>query len=175
MLAIDAAIGPLVDKKCRLVRLFDSAPRDAEGSEESILNKATAAFLGIVAGVFLAFLVYIYKLPSCVEMAGAGFDRFECHKLFLSFGALFGVVMLLLISAGLYIFNPPPANSENAAKNVFDTFAKVLLPIATLILGYYFGTGNMKASSTDPRPKEPPKEQQQPLPEIKTPSPPPAK
>jgi hypothetical protein len=83
--------------------------------------------------------------------------------------------MLLLISAGLYIFNPPPANSENAAKNVFDTFAKVLLPIATLILGYYFGTGNMKASSTDPRPKEPPKEQQQPLPEIKTPSPPPAK
>ena len=116
------------------------------------MNKTLGWFLGILLLVFVAFLLYIAWLTPCSPseqiakgMVSGDFTVFECHKLYLSFGVLFAVVMMLLLSAGLYVFVRPTAGQEDPAKNVFDTFSKVLLPIATLILGYYFGTGALKA------------------------------
>ena len=64
----------------------------------------------------------------------------ECFRLYLAFGVLFAVAVLLAIAAAFYALLPPPQSGEPPGKQIFDTFSKSLLPVVTLVLGYYFGS-----------------------------------
>lgn len=87
-------------------------------------------------------VVFIWHIQSLTCDDSAGFDV-SCHKMYMSFGVLFCIGILLLVASGFYVLGDPPATgSDFPAKSVFDSFAKQLIPIATLVLGYYFGTAS---------------------------------
>jgi hypothetical protein len=108
-------------------------------------------FVLLLAAVF--FGVYIHTLTDCKSMANspAGFTLVDCHKLYLAFGVLFGASMLLLVAAGLYALVPPPTGAtDSPGKAIFDGFLKALIPIITLVLGYYFGSASSSSKAQGP-------------------------
>lgn len=76
-------------------------------------------------------------------------------QLYFAAGALGALVYLFVIAIAAYIWGPHATDkeSESRGKAVFDAITKIVPPIATLILGYYFGL--QKAPSTDPPPDPP--------------------
>lgn len=95
------------------------------------------AFVALLAFFVAVFIWHIRDL-KCDD--SNGFDV-QCHKMYMSFGVLFCIGIMLLASGGFYVFLPKPSTgTDYPAKEVFDSFAKQLIPIATLVLGYYFGT-----------------------------------
>jgi hypothetical protein len=117
-------------------------------------NLKLYAFM-VMLVVFVVAFLYNLKSLGC-DKAAADFSVLECHKLYMSFGVLFSIGIMLLVSAGLYILSEPPEDKADIpAKNVFDSFAKQLIPIATLVLGYYFGSttsSNTQGQSPAPNP-----------------------
>jgi hypothetical protein len=111
-------------------------------SERSM--KSFFVFLGVLLASGIAFGFYISTLASCAVMAGhsnSAFTEIECHKLYLAFGVLFAIAIMLALGAGIYALIPPHQGStDNPGKNIFENFAKILPPIITLVLGYYFGS-----------------------------------
>jgi hypothetical protein len=101
-------------------------------------------FLGILLASGIAFGFYISNLDSCSVMAGhsnSAFTEIECHKLYLAFGVLFAIAIMLALGAGIYALIPPHQGStDSPGKNIFENFAKIFPPIITLVLGYYFGS-----------------------------------
>jgi hypothetical protein len=94
-------------------------------------------FLLAVFGCVIGFGVYVSSLTNCNE---SKIGPLECHKLYLAFGVLFAIGVLLVVGAGLFALLPAPSSGDAPGKSVFDGFIKVLPPIATLVLGYYFGS-----------------------------------
>lgn len=99
-----------------------------------------AAFFLFLAAVIAAGLGFGYyaKDIKCAEITAI--PALECLRLYLAFGVLFAVAVLLAVGAGFYALIPPPASGEHPGKQIFDTLAKSLLPVVTLVLGYYFGS-----------------------------------
>jgi hypothetical protein len=105
-------------------------------------------FLAAVLIAVIAFGLYVRELTDCsTSLIGP----LECHKLYLAFGVLFAIVIMLIIGAGLYALVPAPTSGEAPGKSIFDGFIKVLPPIATLVLGYYFGSTQTTAKSVEQR------------------------
>jgi hypothetical protein len=46
---------------------------------------------------------------------------------------------------------PPPSTGEHPGKQIFDTLAKTLLPVVTLVLGYYFGSAQVNHGALAPQ------------------------
>lgn len=83
--------------------------------------------------------VYAYRIDSWSANA-AVFPVMECYKLYMAFGVLFAVAVVLALGAGFYALVPPHGQGDHPGKNIFDTLSKTLLPVVTLVLGYYFGS-----------------------------------
>lgn len=109
-------------------------------------------FLAAVLVAVISFGIYVGSLTSC-NLSAIG--ALECHKLYLAFGVLFAIVIMLVIGAGLFALLPPPASGDAPGKTIFDGFIKVLPPIATLVLGYYFGSTQTGSKAPEPKQKEP--------------------
>jgi hypothetical protein len=111
--------------------------------------RAFFTFVGALLVAGIAFGLYISGLEKCSVIAagGSGITAIECHKLYLAFGVLFAIAILLLLAAAFYAFVPAPTGvSEAPGKLIFENFIKIFPPIITLVLGYYFGsTGNNSA------------------------------
>jgi ABC-type dipeptide/oligopeptide/nickel transport system permease component len=86
--------------------------------------------------------LYVFHLDSCAKQADA-FPIMECYKLYMAFGVLFAVAIMLSLGAGFYALIPPPAAGDHPGKLIFDTLSKTLLPVITLVLGYYFGSAQV--------------------------------
>jgi hypothetical protein len=100
--------------------------------------KAFFAFLGLIMLAAVAFGFYVKSLDSC---STSELGSVECHKLYLAFGVLFAVALMLALAAAFYAFVPPPTGAnESPGKVILDSFVKALIPIVTLVLGYYFGS-----------------------------------
>lgn len=111
-------------------------------------NTRLWAFFVLIALIVIAFACHIgFNIKPCDDSRDF---NLACHKMYMSFGVLFCLGLLLLLSAGLYVLTDPTnEGADHPAKNVFDSFSKQLIPIATLVLGYYFGT-SIKDESTRP-------------------------
>jgi hypothetical protein len=92
---------------------------------------------------FFAALVVIFIL-----MAGVGlgmyemgkmprYDNFEMTKLFFASAILAFLAFIFMLSIIVYAFSP---DTESVGKIIFDACAKIIPPIVTLIIGFYFGT-----------------------------------
>lgn len=99
----------------------------------------------VLVGLSGVGFAYYAKDISCTQITSiAGLD---CFRLYLAFGVLFAVAVLLAVSAAFYALLPPPAQGEHPGKQIFDTMAKSLLPIVTLVLGYYFGSSQASSQA----------------------------
>ena len=112
------------------------------------------SFVAALLFAGIAFGLYVSGLDKCSVMAArnAGFTELECQKLYLAFGVLFAVALLLLLSAAFYAFVPAPTGAtDSPGRQIFENFVKILPPIVTLVLGYYFGSAGTNAASKEPK------------------------
>lgn len=93
--------------------------------------------------------VYAYHIDSCVQTRDY-LPVVECYKLYMAFGVLFAVAVILALGAGIYALIPPNGQGDHPGKNIFDTLSKTLLPVVTLVLGYYFGRSQVASSARAP-------------------------
>jgi hypothetical protein len=70
------------------------------------------------------------------------YDDFEMTKLFFASAILAFLAFIFMLSIIAYAFGPEPTSpsTESAGKIIFDACAKIIPPIVTLIIGFYFGT-----------------------------------
>jgi hypothetical protein len=97
------------------------------------------AFLLVLFVMCGGVAFYVFNIDSCAQQATV-FPVMECYKLYMAFGVLFAVAMMLALGAGFYALVPPPPSGDHPGKQIFDTLSKTLLPVITLVLGYYFGS-----------------------------------
>ena len=113
-------------------------------------HKSFFSFLAVLVVAGVGFGFYVSTLQSCGSQ-GSTLPVMECHKLYMAFGVLFAVALMLALGAAFYALVPPPDEKDHPGKQIFDTLAKTLLPIVTLVLGYYFGSTG--SGSTPPKEK----------------------
>lgn len=106
-------------------------------------------FLTLLVALCAGVGVYAYRIDSCATNAAA-FPIMECYKLYMAFGVLFAVAVVLALGAGLYALVPPNAQGDHPGKDIFDTLSKTLLPVVTLVLGYYFGSSQTSTAQLAP-------------------------
>ena len=103
----------------------------------------------VAAGIGFGYYATDIKCSAVTSISGL-----ECFRLYRAFGVLFAVAVLLAIAAAFYALLPPPQQGDNPGKQIFDTFSKSLLPIVTLVLGYYFGSSQSAATANKPQPPD---------------------
>ena len=99
------------------------------------------------------WLFFTAIVVICILMAGVGlgmyemgklprYDSFEMTKLFFASAILAFLAFIFMLSIIVYALGPEPAPppTESAGKIIFDACAKIIPPIVTLIIGFYFGT-----------------------------------
>jgi uncharacterized protein (UPF0333 family) len=103
--------------------------------------------LVIVAGIGFGYYSKDIECSKVTSISGL-----ECYRLYLAFGVLFAVAVMLAIAAAFYTLIPAPAQGDHPGKLVFDTMSKSLLPVVTLVLGYYFGSSQPAGTATKEKP-----------------------
>lgn len=92
-----------------------------------------------IAAFAAAVLISNLFQPSGLTIPYDAQSYFEVRKLFFAAGVLAVLALLLMLSIAIYggmgRDNPP----NTAGKDIFDSMIKVVPPIITLVLGYYFG------------------------------------
>jgi hypothetical protein len=84
---------------------------------------------------------------------------FEVRRLFFAAGVLAMLGFLLILGVAVYVWGPPAqGGGEAPGKFVFDSMIKIIPPIITLVLGFYFG------QATGSRPAQEPQRQETPAP-----------
>ncbi len=109
-------------------------------------KEAFFVFLLVVVAAGFGFGIYAKDI-QCSKVASI--SGLECFRLYLAFGVLFAVAVLLAVAAAFYALIPPPDQGEHPGKQIFDTFSKSLLPVVTLVLGYYFGSSQTNGQGKD--------------------------
>lgn len=95
--------------------------------------------IAVIAALLVFTGVFMYYISHRQPPAGA--EPFEYYRMFFAYGILVAIAVLLVLAAALYFLAGSTAKPENqAGKEIFDSFIKILPPIATLVIGYYFGT-----------------------------------
>lgn len=64
--------------------------------------------------------------------------EFEGRRLYFASIVLIGVGLLFVLSMTMYYFEEP-SSGNSRGKEIFDSCKTILPPIATLVLGFYFG------------------------------------
>jgi hypothetical protein len=82
------------------------------------------------------------------------YDDFEMTKLFFASAILAFLAFIFMLSIIAYAFGPEPTSpsTESAGKIIFDACAKIIPPIVTLIIGFYFGTTQGPKDSNNTKP-----------------------
>jgi len=77
-------------------------------------------------------------------------ENLEVSRLYFAAGVIGGLGFLSVFSIVVYVWGPPgsPQGGEPPGKVIFDACVKIIPPIVTLVLGYYFGTSKAQATST---------------------------
>jgi hypothetical protein len=95
-------------------------------------NNRSLIILSIIAAVLaVGFMFAMFR--------GEPFKNFEMSRLYFAAGTLAVLAFLFLMSMIFYVFGPETSEGEAPGKAVFDACVKVIPPIVTLIIGFYFG------------------------------------
>ncbi|WP_263770519.1 hypothetical protein [Propionivibrio soli] len=100
-----------------------------------------------IAGVLVVLLISGLFQPSHLSITYDADSFFQVRKLFFAAGVLAVLAFILLLCVAIYasLSTQNPANP--AGKDIFDTMVKVIPPIMTLVLGYYFGQQSVVQST----------------------------
>ena len=102
--------------------------------------------------LFVTTLVLVCALFAYVAngMFGAGkMLTFEMSKMYFAAAVLAFLAFIFLLSIILYALGPEPRHEsgESPGKSIFDACVKVIPPLVTLIIGFYFGVSQ---NNTEP-------------------------
>ena len=96
-------------------------------------NTTTLILLTVIAaGLLIGVMVLLSGKPM----------GFELSKLYFAVGVLTALGFVFVLGMLLYAFGPdaiPPA-TESPGKAIFDACVRLIPPIVTLVIGFYFGT-----------------------------------
>ena len=103
--------------------------------------------------VFVITLVVVTLLAGGVAygMFSVGsFSQFEKSKLYFAAAILAFLAFIFLFAMLFYAVGPEAtvANTEPPGKVIFDACVTVIPPLVTLIIGFYFGTSQVKGIDT---------------------------
>ena len=101
--------------------------------------------------LLLGILVLGAITYSSLELAPSEFQQ----KLLFAAGVLTGLALLFAFSITVYVWGPSSAanGAEPPGKVVFDACVKIIPPIITLVLGYYFGATSVVSQKDVGEPK----------------------
>jgi amino acid transporter len=101
-------------------------------SENSFQHRL--AFVAVAAMVALVAVLFSGNTPDPHNLL-AERQYFEVRRLYFAVGVLAALFLLLILA----MLAAVERNAGAAAQAVFDAFVKVVPPIMTLVLGFYFG------------------------------------
>lgn len=110
-------------------------------------NKAMWGLI-IVSGIFTAVLISaLFTGPE---------PDFEVRRLFFAAGVLGVLSFLLILGIAVLVWGPPAqGGGEAPGRLVFDSLIKVIPPIITLVLGFYFGQSTAGKPASEPQQQRP--------------------
>jgi hypothetical protein len=90
--------------------------------------------------LFVILAILAGSLMSAMFSVGPRAD-FEASRLYFAAGVLAFIAFIFMLAMLIYAFGGDAAagGADSAGKIIFDSCVKVLPPIATLIIGFYFG------------------------------------
>lgn len=99
--------------------------------------------------MFVILAILAASLMSAMFSVSPRTD-FEGSRLYFAAGVLAFIAFIFIVAMLIYAFGGDPAagGAETPGKIIFDSCVKVLPPIATLIIGFYFGA--YQAASRQP-------------------------
>ena len=94
--------------------------------------------------LFVVTLIIISSLAAYVAFgmfAVGTMEEFEKSKMYFAAAVLAFLAFIFMLAIIFYGLGPEPkdSNSDNPGKSIFDACVKVIPPIVTLIIGFYFG------------------------------------
>ena len=73
----------------------------------------------------------------------------DMSKMYFAAAVLAFLAFIFILSAILYAFGPESNNgTDQAGKAIFEACAKIIPPLVTLIIGFYFGTTQARVNDT---------------------------
>jgi len=102
--------------------------------------------------VLLVLVGLVCLLAAALMFAmfrGAPFERFEMSRLYFAAGTLAAVAFLFALGFIFYAYGPEHSSGEAPGKAIFTACVNILPPIATLIIGFYFGSQQRSNESTN--------------------------
>lgn len=102
--------------------------------------------------LFMVTLLVISALAGGVAygmFAVGTMSEFEKSKMYFAASVLAFLAFIFLLAMIFYALGPEqsPPSTESPGKNIFDACVKVIPPIVTLIIGFYFGASQDKSPS----------------------------
>jgi ABC-type dipeptide/oligopeptide/nickel transport system permease subunit len=103
--------------------------------------------------LFVISLVVVSALSAGVAygmFAVGRMDNFEMSKMYFAAAVLAFLAFIFLLAMIFYAVGPEATSStaESPGKGIFDACVKVIPPLVTLIIGFYFGATSDKAPTT---------------------------
>jgi len=105
--------------------------------------------------ILLAMFIIMSLLATGFMYAmfrGKPFERFEMSRLYFAAGTMAVLGYIFILSMVFYALSPFDTAGESAGKAIFDACVKVIPPIITLIIGFYFGAHGKAAEQQSARP-----------------------
>jgi hypothetical protein len=105
--------------------------------------------------IFVITLIVVSSLAGGVAygMFSVGtFSEFEKSKLYFAAAVLAFLAFIFLLSMIFYAVGPEPTvtNIEAPGRAIFDACVKVIPPLVTLIIGFYFGASQERSWTGSP-------------------------
>ena len=102
-----------------------------------------------VAGILVSAMIAGLFQPSGLEITYTDESYFQVRKLFLAAGVLAVLAFMLMLSMAIYMNLSSTSPINPAGKDIFDSMVKVVPPIMTLVLGFYFGQQSVIKSAAE--------------------------
>ena len=102
--------------------------------------------------VITLLLVSVLAAGVAYGMFAVGtFQEFEKSKLYFAAAVLAFLAFIFMLAMIFYALGPEPTvGSEPPGKAIFDACVKVIPPLVTLVIGFYFGAAQEKSAASPP-------------------------
>jgi hypothetical protein len=106
-------------------------------------------FSGGLLVVILCVVLVLLRLRYTGEQSSSSI--FETRRLYFAGVVLTGLGIIFLESMAMYFWGTQgKGTDEDVGKNIFDACKTIIPPIATLVLGFYFGKSDNHGQSAPP-------------------------
>lgn len=103
------------------------------------MNSDFVFCLSLISVMIVIMMVLMFRVKPT--------PNFDYSRLYFAAGVLAFIGFIFILAMLLYSFDKSPTGT---GKEIFDACVKVIPPIITLIIGFYFGTAQRVPESSQP-------------------------